>query len=440
MRKDFLTPPDEGSGVTCRTLRTPSDKLWLGVFNSALLTLLDTWRWEQVNDTDLTPDEAVAICQQILTAFWETSECDTCLQPGGMAIIGFDEFGAFKMLEGGEWVNPTGDYTVPPIPPREGGTDSDKQCLAAANAANVLKILYEQLADDYANDLSTAEAISNLVTAIALIIGAWLGFAIAAVIAIYRIMFQVVYETIEFVTADYWTEEFTDKLQCALLACSAVDGEGVVTFNMECLVKEIAETTNVLDNPAFVLLFGQVQAMLNIIGTDGLNAAGGTTAISSADCEYCDNEWCYSFDLAASAGGWTIVTGSFSSGTGIVAVDVYDSGADDTYRYVNIEIAAPAGNYTEITCTFNLVKGTFLSANSDYIRNGAESLFAVAASGVDDGNNTMIWTGDRSDFTTLKFQVVACQRDGGTGNGNAYIYNVQMRGTGANPFGEDNCE
>jgi len=205
MRKEFLTPPDLPSELTCRTLKMPSSKEWLGIFNSALLNMTEAWRYEQVDAADLTIEETIAKVKEVLNEFWAASECSVPTQPGGAPFIGYDDNGRFQQLYDSGWGDPSGDYTVPPIPPRTTGTDTDKRCLAAANAANVLKILYEQLADDYAGSLSEAEALSNFATSIALLIGAWLGLAIVAVIAIYRIMFQVVYETIEFVTADYWT-------------------------------------------------------------------------------------------------------------------------------------------------------------------------------------------------------------------------------------------
>lgn len=371
VRKAYLTPPDIPEGLTCRTLTMPNSKEWLGVFNSALLTLMQNWQWEQVNPTDLTVDEAVAKVYEVLQAFWVTSECDVCFQPSGAPFIGYNEFGEFEQLYGDEWGEPSGDYTVPPIPPRTSGTDSNKRCLAAANAANVLKVLYEQLSDDYAADLGTAEALSNLIALIVLVVGGWLGLAVAAVVAIYRIMFQVVYETIEFVTSDYWTTAFDEKLQCALYGCAEVDGAGVVTFNMECVVKEIARGTSILSDPFHVLLFGQVQAMLNIIGTDGLNAAGGTTAITSANCDDCEFH-CFYLDLRLSNGsayGLVLQGGEWVNGVGLRGL-TYSGTVHATWGYL------PFGSTIYVT----RVQAVYTKTNGSGVNNiwAARALYPTA--------------------------------------------------------------
>jgi len=72
----FLTPPDIPSETICRVLEMPNDKLWLGIFNKALLETVYYWNWKQVNETDLTPDEATEACWAILWAYWEsTNDC-----------------------------------------------------------------------------------------------------------------------------------------------------------------------------------------------------------------------------------------------------------------------------------------------------------------------------------------------------------------------------
>jgi len=66
---EFLTPPDIPEGEDCRTLKIPNSLYWLGVFNSALLDLTNPAKWKQVNDTDLTPDEAAEKCYEIYEAY-----------------------------------------------------------------------------------------------------------------------------------------------------------------------------------------------------------------------------------------------------------------------------------------------------------------------------------------------------------------------------------
>lgn len=64
-----LTPPDLPVGVTVRKLEIPASKEWLGIFNSALLTLVHSWVYEQVYDTDLTPEVVADKCREIFDKY-----------------------------------------------------------------------------------------------------------------------------------------------------------------------------------------------------------------------------------------------------------------------------------------------------------------------------------------------------------------------------------
>jgi len=429
-RRDFITPPDIPEGLTCRTLKIPSSKDWLGIFNWAVLTTVDAWRYEQLNETDLTIEEVVAKCQEILNEFWSSSTCNVPTQPGGAPIIGFGEFGEFQQLYDSGWGDPSGDYAVPPIPPRTTGTEEEKRCLAAANAANVLKVLYEQLSDDYAGSLSEAEAFSNFVTGIALLIGAWLGFAIAAIIAIYRIMFQVVYETIEFVTADYWTTEFNDKLQCAFYTCASVDSEGVVTFDLACVIKEIASTTDVLSDPFGVLLFGQVQAILNVIGKDGLEAAGATTAITTADCSACPTEWCYTWVL--SGGSHDGLTVDFGSSGTVTANGVQTTNVGGNQQ-LSVELIFAPTVITALQIEYHTGANRSTGSRAWFIMDGATEIRGGA---FQDGTGEFILFESGIDVQVDRF---VCNLDTPSSGAPNWLITLQLRGLGVNPFGEDNC-
>lgn len=71
----FLTPPSLPEGDYCRTLKIPDDKLWLGIFNKALLETIYPWNWKQVNDTDLTIEECTALCYVIFEEYLATNSC-----------------------------------------------------------------------------------------------------------------------------------------------------------------------------------------------------------------------------------------------------------------------------------------------------------------------------------------------------------------------------
>lgn len=75
MPAKFQTPQALPVEVTCRTLTIPSDKYWLGIFNSALLEMLNPYLWEKVNDTDLEIDATIAIVESIINEYWLTESC-----------------------------------------------------------------------------------------------------------------------------------------------------------------------------------------------------------------------------------------------------------------------------------------------------------------------------------------------------------------------------
>lgn len=74
VRKLFLTPPTMPGENQCRSLEIPSSPEWLGIFNQALLQLAQPYNYEQVNDTDLTPEVVAAYCYQAYVD-WLESTC-----------------------------------------------------------------------------------------------------------------------------------------------------------------------------------------------------------------------------------------------------------------------------------------------------------------------------------------------------------------------------
>lgn len=70
--KTFITPPDIPTETDCATLQIPADKLWAGNLLNALLMLTQAWRWEQVNETDLTPAAAAEAWRVIVWQYLDT--------------------------------------------------------------------------------------------------------------------------------------------------------------------------------------------------------------------------------------------------------------------------------------------------------------------------------------------------------------------------------
>jgi len=324
-------PADDGGYVV---FRIPRDNEWAGLLLGAASLLAEGYNFYQWGD--LTPDEAAERWKVIVNqAPYEACGCE---MPGGRRVLRLNSAGHIEQLTDGEWTPPTDDYTVPPVPARTQPTPDERRCLAAANAANVLQILYEEVTDAVAEGADEAEALAVFIATAVIIIGGWLGLALAALVELAFALFTAFLEIVEFMTADLWTSDFTDALRCMLYNCSSDDG-GVVTFDFQCVREEMASYTDLLDTN-FVTnlrLFGQVDFMLNVIGVDGLNAAGATTAITSATCE-CGNA--YRWDFTVSPADWFVVAdrGSGCCFGGLGFVSVYNYGG---LGNTEIRIASP---------------------------------------------------------------------------------------------------
>jgi len=337
-RKLYQTPPDLPESVVCRTLLIPNSKEWLGIFNSAVLTLLNTYNWEQVNDTDLSIDDTIALIVPMINAFWDTLDCDSpdrCLLPTGGRILRIGLHGHLEQLAGGEWVTPDGDYTVPPVPAREEATEVERLCAAAANAEYVLRTLYEEVTDLVGAEASQAEVIAAVFTFLVETIGVWLGLAFGSLAPLVIAAFVVFYEIAVFITADLWDSEFSDILKCLLLACASDDGD-VVTFDWECVNEQLATTVDLLDPDAInqLRLFGQITFILSVIGVDGLNAAGATTAVTSPDC-VC-NDHCFRLDFRFTNGvsyGYHNSGGTYDFGAGYTGINGGSVSRSDVFGY-----------------------------------------------------------------------------------------------------------
>lgn len=338
MAKPFLTPSSTSETTQCRTIVTPNNKEWLGVFNSALLELLNTWNWEQVNDTDLTIEEAIAIVEPILTGFFNTPDCGTgggCLLPGlDTPPFRLGEDGHFQMLnpETNEWGTPTGEYAIPATPAREESTPYERRCAAAENAAHVLFLVYEAITDEISMGGDTLQVAAAMVAALVTALGGWIAAPVYAIVQLTIALFAGVVEILQVLGADVWTADFNQKLKCALYECATDDGD-VVHFDLECIRAALTVTPDILDPDWFydLQLFAQILFLMETITEDGLDAAGATTDITVFDCDDC-GLWEACFDFTLGQQGWEIGDGwgatvAYVAGEGWKPANTATSGA-----------------------------------------------------------------------------------------------------------------
>lgn len=309
-RKKFRTPPALPEDTQCRGTVVPASREWLGLYSDALLELTYAYNYEQVEPTDLTPDEtAQAAYLQYLA--WLDSTCG-----GGSAVPTLPDLdtpiyrrnpttGRWEYLNNGEWVEPTGEDAIPEPAPREEPTEPEQKCGAASNAAHVLRELYSAILSAYDENLAPAVNQANIAFQVAVAIGASFGPVSAAFLALSDFAWTVFTQALTEITEDDWSNEFEEILVCILQKASTVT-DGVVTFDFFTVNSELVGfLLPVIDD--FVRVRWQVWYLLQMIGEQGLNDAGGTTAVEG-DCVTC-NEWCFEFVpmayMTLGAGTWT---------------------------------------------------------------------------------------------------------------------------------------
>jgi len=362
--------------------------------------------------------------------------CAACTQPGGYKILRIGSDGHVEELgEDGTYAPASGDYYVPPPAAREGGSAADQKCLAAANAENVMHEIYMNLADSLASHLSEAEALTALIEFLIVTLGA--EFApITYGLAIFLIaVFGLVYSALSYLTADLWDSNFTEAFKCMLLGCATNDA-GVVTFDWDCVEHALyAAATTFGINETQLRLYLQINYILAFIGgIDALNTAGANTGITSADCTDCNPEWCRTWDFTVddgSADGWYAVFGTYVSGTGYVGVTT----ASGSQANVYIENDTHIGNITKWDMTFLKTAGGGSNNRNHMEVYDASGLIADQTDNpIDTVPHAKELNGDFNNVIHLTPNI-----NSGTSAADVVITQISLRGTGENPWGEDNC-
>lgn len=404
----WLTPDEIPEGTACRPLFIPDDSAWLAIVSGAILELTRSWNWEQFGT--LTPDQCAERMQILQQQFYDEI-CNDCTLPAGGRVIRINFDGHFEELVGDAWVEPQGDYAVPPVTERTGGTVYEQTCLAAANAENVLAQLYEQTTDLFEEGLTVAELALELAVLLGLLIAPPLGLLGASVITLGRIAFAEFFAFMDFLTEDFWDAEFSEAIRCILLNC-ATNTDGVVTFDLDCVNLGIGDITNPFDlTGAQVRLLGQVSYLLSIIGVDGLNLAGTTTAITTPNCNC---EWCAIIPLETTDGGFVrqagggqpwLSGGQWSSGQGWLGGIRGDSSfANNRYGASNFERTFSAMVITYVGVKYAKTAGQCSIAGACYGSQLADQsgVFYSDNNTTNDPDTTFFsWAGSRS-MTALK--------------------------------------
>jgi len=429
----WLTPDSIPEDDDCRPLSIPADSVWLALVSGALTELTLPYNWQKFGT--LTVQETVDKMQSIVDNYYNTP-CAACEVPGGYPVVRFNSNGHLEELgSDGSWQSATGDYLIPPPDARTDGTEPDQNCLAAKNATNVLFQLYESLSDSFSSELTADQALVAFIAAAIAAVGFEFAPITFAVAAVAFVIFEALFSALEYVTADLWTDAFTEQFTCLLLAC-AVNTSGVVTFDWDCFnAALLAQVNDHGLSEVQMRLYVQIGYILYFIGeSDGLNLAGRTTDITNDDCSACD-EWCYLFDFKVTTTGVTVNRGTFEFGNGL-RVLFEGGGQQNTLAWVTLTVPTlPSG--THVTSAEMLTDIASIGASPLAVIQADSRSVTLVNTGLTTGENTWFTSPLSTDYTDFSFLAVVSQDPAGGGDG--YMTGVALRGTGENPFGTGNC-
>lgn len=434
----YITPPSTPEGRACRALLIPDSSDWLAIFGGALTELIYSYNWEQIDGISV--DDAVQVAMQVINGFYEGCVSSGCAQPGGYPILRVRPDGHVEQLIGDAWVEPEGSAAFPPIPERTEPTPEERKCLAAANAANVLQIGYESLADSFAEGATQAEAIINLIAAFAVL---WFWFApiLNGLVLLLAGFLELVINAFEYVTVDAWDSTFTDLIRCALYECATDTGD-IVTFDFQCFLTNLNNKTIGGDWTEIRLRAAvQVTYLLYILGgADFLNQAGGTTAIETADCDDCIQNWCYTINFEDFSGGLTVeFGGTWVAGVGWKPTDVT---AGNSYRDIELQLDLGAlYAVSAIGMGFNYAQGSFPSGtfNAWGIWAGQTSPFDSSSHVINQSGTTdspperSLSLEPTADTRYTYFEIVSSTQTSPSFSGDATLKNLTIHGTGDAP-------
>lgn len=298
----WLTPSNIPDDVICRPLFIPNSAEWQAIVSGTILELTRSWNWEQFGE--LTPEECATRMQELQQQYYD----DVCGGGDCPPVFRIGSSGNTEQLIDDVWTAPAGDYALPPTPPRGESTAHERRCLAAANAANVLALLYEQATDDFQAALDENTAAVNFAALLGgLLLFPGYGLIAIGLIGLAKLVWTVAYEVLQFVGSDFWTSEFTEQLRCMLFDSSVDVGGGVVHFDYDLFMRKLAAGTEITPDLYSLRLFGQITYLMQFIGSQGLDAAGATTAIDDAVCDCTVCSVTYNDPLIAGIGSRTII-------------------------------------------------------------------------------------------------------------------------------------
>lgn len=299
-KKLFRTPTTLPEETQCRGLVIPASQEWLGLFSGALLESTHAWNYDQVESTDLTPEETAAKCYEIFTAWLDSEcgggggpeECPAVALPTGQKIYRTSPTsGRWEVLDpvfGMTWAEPTGGESIPWPDPRPEETEALQKCGASSNVVNALHELYDSIVTFYNDEVTDLEAQAEVAAQIAVSIGSVFGPISATFLTLSGAAWEAFKLILAELTTDDWTPEFTEILTCIFEKhIELVDG--VATWNVSSVAADLVGfLLPVIDE--HVRVRWQVWYLMQCVGAQGLTAASAREDVDG-DCATCD-AWC----------------------------------------------------------------------------------------------------------------------------------------------------
>lgn len=310
----------------------PASQEWLGLINAALLMLTEAWRYEQVNETDLTPEATAAAAYALYVAYLE-SECGMACCPlrrnpvTGLYEQSEDGGLTWTQVDDGPWVDPLVDGSIywPPVKERT-GSDYAVRCEASFAAANVLQSFYQQTVGWLLQwTVGGAIRVAQLIAQGAEILS---GVAVGANLIGTA---QALYEDTALFTDGGFPDEDLEQLQ-NILFCRSTATDGVVTFDFAGVEADIGALSGTpWDGLSLLLAIYLTEDGLNAAGNidfDGGDCSGAECvdcapgALNAIEYLYDSGSWSQpGVDALASCGGG-ILQGTWYTANGPVTLDL----------------------------------------------------------------------------------------------------------------------
>lgn len=201
----------------------------------------------------------------------------------------------------------------------------------------------------------------------------------------------------------------------------------------------IAQRENILGASAAALLY---EDFLLALKTSEVNNQAAIASYETGDCTELSCEWCYTINFNGVNPEYTIVKGIQEAS--YIRTDFAFYG-NESYRFWQVEIPFPAtATVTKVLIThdhtlgsFDPVSGSGSSWGKDsYTGGNTVENFPLAAL-----PEPYEWEGETTINTKLwAYCLVGTERQAGqNANGESLLQSITIWGTGANPFGADNC-